>query len=81
MSRTIRANVSGGAGGERFDRRAIVKRQACTARRRQDGETVAEALNDFHNGTDEIAAALDWLSVEIRNDNALYALQDIHHGE
>ncbi len=39
-----RPNVSGGAGGERFDHRANVKEGAKLARRLQDAAEIAEAI-------------------------------------
>ena len=43
----IRPNVSGGANGERWDRRAIVKGQARRARRIQDYDLGAEGIEDY----------------------------------
>lgn len=49
----IRPNVSGGAGGERWDRRAKVKSMARTARRSQDAALIAEGLDeDFGDVSD-----------------------------
>ena len=44
---TIRPNVSGGAGGERWDRRAVVKTMARGARRAQDNSAISEGLGEY----------------------------------
>jgi len=49
MSKNIRPNVSGGAGGERWDRRAHVKNMARRARRIQDYDLGAEGIEDYDN--------------------------------
>jgi len=43
----IRPNVSGGAGGERWDKRANVKNMARRARRIQDLDLGDEGLDDW----------------------------------
>ena len=46
----VRANVSGGAGGERWDRRATVKAMARKVRRSQDREESAVSVFDDDDG-------------------------------
>lgn len=50
MAKGIRPNVSGGAGGERWDRRAAVKVMASRARRAEDDAMIAEGVDEY--GTD-----------------------------